>query len=332
MATYKVLQDIEAEDKLLGPLSLRQFIYAVIVAVTLFIMFKLALVQPFLAIPFLPVVILFTILAAPFGHDQSSEIWLLAKIRFALKPRRRIWNQSGLQELVKVTAPKKIEQILTDGLDQGQVVSRLEALAKTIDTRGWVIKGVNSNQFSAPVFTRAGHAQDDRLLSLSFNTPSDDDLGSSEDILDVQNNPLAQKMDQMVQIGEAQRRQALLDKMGQIRDQQAQAPASTASPVPVPQPAAVSDELNISFDLPPKQDSYGRTAVLQPDIDQSGAALPAAGSQAQKLVQDDPLMPVTAPPNPAILGLASNDDLTVAGIARQANKATGDGEVIISLR
>lgn len=336
MATYKVLQDIEAEDKLLGPLSLRQFIYAVIVAVTLFVMFKLAMVQPLLAIPFLPVVILFTILAAPFGHDQSSEIWLLAKIRFALKPRRRIWNQSGLQELVKVTAPKMIEQILTDGLDQGQVVSRLEALAKTIDTRGWVIKGVNSNQFSAPVFARADQAQDDRLLSLSFNTPTDDDLGSNEDILDVQNNPLAQKMDQMVQVGEAQRRQALLDKMGQIRDQQAQAPISTtttaSTPAAAPQPAAVPDEPNISFNLPPKQDSYGRTAVLQPDIDQSGAALPAAGSQTQKPVQDDPLMPVTAPPNPAILGLASNDDLTVAGIARQANKATGDGEVIISLR
>ena len=28
MATYKVIQDIEAEDKLIGPLTLRQFIYA----------------------------------------------------------------------------------------------------------------------------------------------------------------------------------------------------------------------------------------------------------------------------------------------------------------
>ncbi len=30
MATYKVLQDIEAEDKLLGPLTLKQFIFAVV--------------------------------------------------------------------------------------------------------------------------------------------------------------------------------------------------------------------------------------------------------------------------------------------------------------
>ena len=32
MSTYKVLQDIEAEDKLIGPLTLRQFIYALVAA------------------------------------------------------------------------------------------------------------------------------------------------------------------------------------------------------------------------------------------------------------------------------------------------------------
>ena len=29
MATYKVLQDIEAEDKLIGPLTLKQFVFAI---------------------------------------------------------------------------------------------------------------------------------------------------------------------------------------------------------------------------------------------------------------------------------------------------------------
>ncbi len=47
MATYKVIQDIEAEDKLLGPLSLRQFIYAVIVVLQIFVVFQLSKVSPF---------------------------------------------------------------------------------------------------------------------------------------------------------------------------------------------------------------------------------------------------------------------------------------------
>ena len=32
MATYKVPQDVEADDKLIGPFSFRQFIYLIVVA------------------------------------------------------------------------------------------------------------------------------------------------------------------------------------------------------------------------------------------------------------------------------------------------------------
>src|ERR1700677_3298864 len=106
MATYKVLQDIEAEDKLVGPLSLRQFIYAAIAVVSLFIAFKLAFVSIFLIAPFLPVIILFGVLAVPFGHEQPSEVWLLARIRFFVKPHLRIWNKDGNIDLVTITAPK----------------------------------------------------------------------------------------------------------------------------------------------------------------------------------------------------------------------------------
>lgn len=42
MATYKVIQDIEAEDKLVGPLTLRQFVYAGIAAVSGYLGFLMA--------------------------------------------------------------------------------------------------------------------------------------------------------------------------------------------------------------------------------------------------------------------------------------------------
>ena len=35
MAVYKVAQDVEAEDKLLGPFSFRQFIYLIIVVIAI---------------------------------------------------------------------------------------------------------------------------------------------------------------------------------------------------------------------------------------------------------------------------------------------------------
>src|ERR1017187_7812603 len=103
MATYKVIQDIEAEDKLVGPLSLRQFIYGVIAAFCGYLSF-IALTKgaAFLLVIFAPVMIFTGFFAFPWGRDQSTEVWALAKIRFFIKPRRRIWDQTGAKNLVEV--------------------------------------------------------------------------------------------------------------------------------------------------------------------------------------------------------------------------------------
>ncbi len=306
MATYRVLQDIEAEDKLIGPLSLRQFIYAIIVAVLGFISFRLFAVQPFLIIPLVFPMLLFGILAAPFGHDQSSEIWLLAKIRFFLKPRIRIWDQTGIRELVTVTAPKKVEQIRTDNLDETQVKSRLQALAQTIDTRGWVIKGVDVNLYSNPTYIDQAS---DRLItpgSLQGMPVSDVNVNSNDDILDTQHNPVAAQMAQLVQANDDAHRNAVLNHMQKIRSMQDQ----TATPPPPTAPVA---PVQTATTMPP-------TTV---------PTMPPAAPQ-----QQVPTTPMKPAPNPAILELAHNDDLSVATIARQANKAglSDNDEVVISLR
>lgn len=211
MAQYKVLQDIEAEDKLLGPLTLRQFIYAIIVVVLGFIAFKLVTVQWYLAIPFLPPIGFFGLLAAPFGREQSSEVWLLAKIRFFVFPRKRLWDQTGQLDLVNITAPKKIEKNYTDGLSQTEVKSRLKALAATMDTRGWAVKNISSTYG----YQAAGQANSSERL-LQLQTVPSDALGAvkpSEDVLDPTNNPLARTMDAMVIESEQNHRLELLNKM-----------------------------------------------------------------------------------------------------------------------
>src|ERR1051325_10816577 len=106
MAVYKVIQDIEAEDKLLGPLTLKGFIYALIAGALAFINFRLLLapelgvVRWVLILVFLFPMLLFGVLASPLGREQPTEVWLLARVRFFLKPRRRIWDQSGISQLV----------------------------------------------------------------------------------------------------------------------------------------------------------------------------------------------------------------------------------------
>ncbi len=207
MATYKVLQDIEADDKLLGPLSLKQFIYAVVVVVSGFIAYKLAYVSPFLIIPFVPVIVFFGLLAAPLGRDQPNEIWLLARIRYFLKPRIRIWNQNGFNQLVTITIPKKIERSLTKNYTQGEVRSRLQALANTIDTRGWAIKNVNVNLYSQPSYL-LNQGDSDRLIdpeTIPTEVPNVE-VTAQDDIYET-NNIKAQHINEILSSQEQQQAQ-----------------------------------------------------------------------------------------------------------------------------
>ncbi len=367
MGTYKVIQDIEADDKLLGPLSLRQFIYAAIVVAMGFVAFKLGELSIFLVIPFIPPIIFFGLLAAPLGREQSSEVWLLAKIRFFLKPKKRVWNQDGIQELVTITAPKKIEKILSKNLSETEVKSRLEALANTIDSRGWAVRNVNVNMFAQPAYVGGGDS--DRLMdasSMVAEVPSYD-ITASDDILDEQNNPRAQNLDRLINQSAQARKQELVNMMQRgsataatngataqsvappanppppstnqqdywFMNPQAAAQATTQVAAPAPEPTVTPQDeqqlLNQIHANKNKPSSQGHMRVLQPIDDQTATTPPPTQPTPA------PTQPtMTSTPDPAILGLANNDDLDVATIARQAHKTAdkqkpSDDEVVISL-
>jgi hypothetical protein len=352
VATYKLIQDIEAEDHILGPLTLRQFIFALI-AIFSFYMCFIAFSKHFVVLwAFILPGIFFGFFAMPFGRDQPTEIWFLAKLRFWFKPRRRIWDQSGVKELVTITVPKKIERVLTDGLSQTEVKSRLSALANTIDSRGWAIKNVNINSFANPnpVVAMAS----DRLInidSIPQEVPSFD-VQASDDILDETSNPLAQQFDQMITQSAQTHHQSLVSQMNGPADaapsgQPAQPSdywfmhsAQQATPavddnhgqqasLPNPDEAALVAQLKARH---PNAASYSHLRTLRP-MDNARPNPAALAPQASGTNQAAPA--VTADPDPAILPLVSNNDLSVATIAREAAKAKGkdlDDEVVISLR
>jgi hypothetical protein len=218
MAQYKVIQDIEAEDKILGPLTLRQFIYGLISAFFLYICFLLITKGvAFMVIFFLPPALFTGFFAFPFGKDQSTEVWALAKIRFLIKPRKRIWDQSGVKDLVTITVPKRIERVLTDGLSQTEVQSRLQALANTIDSRGWAVKNVNVNLYSQPSPLVADTS--DRLIDIN-SMPRDVpniDVQAADDIMDEHSNPIAHQFEQMIEASALNHRKQLVNELNDIR-------------------------------------------------------------------------------------------------------------------
>ncbi len=383
MATYKVLQDIEAEDKLVGPLTLRQFIYAAITAVCLYLCFIAVTKHVFFLIAvFLPPGLLTGFFAFPWGRDQPTEIWALAKIRFLFKPRRRVWDQSGQQELVTITAPKTLEVNYTNGLSQTEVRSRLRALADTIDTRGWAIKNVTNGIYQSPL---TGGTGSERLLDISTLPQAIrtiDDRGAN-DMLDESTSSVAQNFNSMMKQSDQAHRQRVVQSMtppGPVTNPPAalaqpgpqlppplaarqaptpppndywfmgQPPAAPTAPMAQPQVVTPGPSLPpIGMAVPSQEEraladklreqantqstSHAHVHTVLPLADQQALARQAAEAAATAKAKAEQAA-MTQQPDPAIIALASNNDLNVATIARQANRQNQhppDDEVVIAL-
>ena len=338
MATYKVIQDIEAEDKFVGPLTLKQFIFASAGILFGWLNFlALSKGAGWALTIFLPPMLLGFFLAFPWSKEQPTEVWVLAKLRFRLKPKVRIWNQDGLQELVTITAPKVEEHQLTDNLSQTEVKSRLKALADTIDSRGWAVK-------NAQVDVAMTEQTSDRLISPSIlpkQVPGID-LSGVQDIMD-DDASVSTNFEQMMESSDQIRREENIDKMDRVRhgeplegrprteihltqpEVNTSVTPSRSSLLP-PLTVDPSDEASLAQELRERQSRHLSATGRMRDI----TAKPK--THASEKTQAD----MTSPPTPAIIReLSQNNSWNIDTVARQADKATRndeDNEVVIHLR
>jgi hypothetical protein len=194
MATYKVPQDVEADDKLIGPFSFRQFIYLIIVVMAGAAAWGLAQLFIGLAIIPLPIIVFFGALALPLRKDQPMEIYLAAIVSFYLKPHKRLWDPEGIETLIEITAPKAYEDNRGKGLSQYEAEQRLSYLASIVDTGGWAIRG----GMAAP--------------GTSFNNDIVLEAQDATDVLDA-NNAVNQSFNQMMSQTNVRAREEAVEKM-----------------------------------------------------------------------------------------------------------------------
>lgn len=146
MAEHKVPQDVEADDKLIGPFSFRQFIYLMIAFGGCVAGFFLSQASPVLAIIPAPVVLLFGALALPLRKDQPMEVYLAALVKYYFGgSRTRIWVADGEEPNVTISAPETIDSPKTKDLAADEVSRRLSYLANLTDTQGWSTRGLSAN-------------------------------------------------------------------------------------------------------------------------------------------------------------------------------------------
>lgn len=210
MATYKVPQNVEAEDKLLGPFSFKQFIYLMIASAGVFVAWLMLRINPWLVIVPLPFIGVFAILGIYHREDQPVETYLLAAINFFTKPRKRKWDPEGHVENVRITAPKKKQVVAQKHLERGQ----LERLAHIVDTRGWYIKRPELQEPMEEGFIQ----DDDRLINPSLQVTQEPlDVHMTDDMLSP-TNPTLEDYDVLAEKSHTQARAEAIAKMHQAAE------------------------------------------------------------------------------------------------------------------
>jgi hypothetical protein len=297
MGTYKVPQNVEADDKILGPLSLKQFIYAMIGVgyglLTFAILKPLSIVL--WAILGLPPMLALLGLGLYQREDQPMETFIIAITEFFARPHQRIWQKEPIAEVFRLEPPPpKPEEVVRD---PRQVRSQLAQLADLVDTRGWSAK---QPELQEPDQVPVVDLQD-RLGAESLTAPgamvTTPEVTEDDDILSNQ-TATAQGLNVLIENTVKSVREEAMENMKQGP---AAGPASRAVAAGAPMPAASVRGLS-ETQASSAAGAAGRGKTAAPS-----AAPSTSGS--------------TAPPSGGILKLATEGgDLTVAQIAAQARR------------
>lgn len=340
MAQYKVPQDVEADDKLIGPFSFRQFVYLLIVAGLVGLAFALFQLFPILVIIPVPFILFFAVLALPLKKDQPMETYLAAVVSFYLKPRTRLWTPGQRESTIKITAPKIVEDNRTRSISGEEATHRLSFLAELVDTEGYAIRG-GSGPMRDDLAAEAATATD------IFETHRFNDLGSTiRRDEDVRHEEVMQKMRSAIAANETTLSAPTVIRRSGAPDLKPTTPSSptntavvrptnpSAGPS-VTQPPAQSTAIQ-TVDMKPKSVLDSPVVVLPNQPVKANPPRPASvpsTSSRSNTTAETPENPPSEPPKPSIIELANNPDFSVETIAKQAKriKRKEAGEVFISL-
>ncbi len=131
---FIVPQFIDVEDKILGPLSVRQFIILIAGTGVLFAAYRLADFSLFLLEAFFVVVLTF-LFAFVRVNGRPFHLFLLNILQTVRRPKLRVWRRVVLQEDLRLPKMAPVQQKIVQKKPP-LTASRLAELALVVDTGG----------------------------------------------------------------------------------------------------------------------------------------------------------------------------------------------------
>jgi hypothetical protein len=315
MAQYKVPQDVEAEDKLLGPFTFRQFVYLLIAAGLIALIVGLFQLFPLLALlPVFPA-LLFLVLALPLKKDQPMETYLAAIVSYYLKPRTKRWMPGQRESTILITAPKIVEDVRTRDITGEEATHRLSFLADIVDTQGYAIKGTVNSSMKEDMVAEANATEDMfdsyRAASLLDAIENDTTARHKEAIKEMRNaiDRNEETMSMVKAVGNKELGHGVVLDPGD-------AVAERLEPI-------IHPESNLP-PLGPEPESE-ESVIVMPD-DSMIMEQKTKQEEAKTTEKEE-----TKPHKRSIIELANNNNYSVETIAKEANKINGKDEVFISL-
>lgn len=319
MAQYKVPQDVEADDKLLGPFTFRQFVYLLISGGLIALAVGLFQLFPLLAIIPIPFILFFLALALPLKKDQPMETYLAALISYYLKPHTRLWEPGQRESTIKIIAPKIVETSRTRNISGEEVNHRLSFLADIVDTGGQAIKGAENIPLREDLIAEASTASD-MFEGYRFNELNN--VIRQDEAL--RHNEVVRNMQEAI---EADQASAVTRSIVERRFEEGLANSAIRQhAVSVTPPAPPAPVTPISPDSPWDigAQRYSSSVVVAPGL----ASDITSGNNSSK--KSDEI--ISNSPKPSIIELANNPDYSIETIAKEAKRINErEGEVFISL-
>lgn len=120
MKQFQVPQFIDIEDKILGPITMRQFFIMLIpmgAGILLYFLLKFWLV----VIILIPVTIGSAVFAFYKPYGMRFSRFFSAFLAFQLRPRMYIWRRAEKEQVIFTSAPKPIESTVAQPIARGNL-------------------------------------------------------------------------------------------------------------------------------------------------------------------------------------------------------------------
>ena len=137
---YKVPQKIDLEDKIIGPLTLKQFLYLLGGGTVIYIILSTYPSQWYIYVLIFLVAILSLAFAFVKVQDQDFATILFSIFSYLVRPRKRYWNKAAVVQknvTIKNVDPNAGKEKEFEIKNPAQVKSRLQMLSEVVDTHGW---------------------------------------------------------------------------------------------------------------------------------------------------------------------------------------------------